>query len=102
MSSSLCDPRQYQHLHHINIGQEIKINSQWKHKGSRNTSGFDAFLNVVLEEAEDPMEMDTLVKLLFGKIVSHNILLGEAGLEQRNEIMDHEMKYNGGDRWQQE
>ena len=47
------------------------------------------------------MEMDILVKLLFGKIVSHNIL-GEAGLEQRNEIMDHEMKYNGGDRWQQE
>ena len=43
--------------------------------------------------------MDTLVKL--GKIVSHNMKPWR-GLEQRNEIMDHEMKYNGGDRWQQE
>jgi small nuclear ribonucleoprotein (snRNP)-like protein len=58
MSSSLCDPRQYQHLHHINIGQEIKIKSQWKHKGSRNTSGFDAFLNVVVEDAVDENATD--------------------------------------------
>ena len=43
------------------------------------------------------MEMHTLVKLLFGEIVSSHNLKLLRGLE-RKVTMDYEMKYNGGDR----
>ena len=48
------------------------------------------------------MKVDTLIILLFGETVAHNLKLWR-GLERKVVMMqmDYEMKYNGGDKWQQ-